>query len=63
MLCTLYLREIWVVSILDNFMYGYLCVHYNFRVMHLFVELDMDWIGYGSKSCLLSWIELGWVSK
>jgi len=40
-------------------MHGYLCVHYNFRVMHLFVELDVDWIGYGSKSCLLSWIGLG----
>ena len=27
-------------------MHGYLCVYYNFRVMHLFAELDMDWIGF-----------------
>ena len=38
-------------------------VHYNFRVMHLFAELDMDWIGYGSKSCLLSWIGLDGILK
>ena len=38
----MYLCYVWVVSILDNFMHGYLCVRYNFRVMHLFVELDMD---------------------
>ena len=29
--------------------------------MHSFVELDMDWIGYGSKSCLRSWIGLDWI--
>ena len=44
-------------------MHGYLCVYYNFRVMHLFAELDMDWIGYGSKSCLQSWIGLDWILK
>ena len=37
------------LCLLDNFMNGYLCVHYTFRVMHLFVELDMDWIGFLKK--------------
>ena len=36
---------IFALCILDNFMHGYLCVYYNFRVLHLFAELDMDWIG------------------
>ena len=58
MLCTC-VCAIFALCLLDNFMHGYLCVYYNFRVMHLFAELDMDWIGYGSKSFLLSWIRLG----
>ena len=62
MLCTCIYAK-FGLCLLDNFVHGYLCVHYNFRVMHLFVKLDMDWTGYGSKSCLLSWIGLDWIFK
>ena len=71
MLCTCICAK-FGLCLLDNFMHGYLCVNYHFRVMHLlswiWIGLDMgqkvaycrglDWIGWAN-----SWIGLEWIFK